>query len=130
MKLESATLQTTLSFETYAGVKYNNLKFLAILDAGSVIALGQDPVGLHLQNLPYLPAPKPEAYSDYSYALFRDAEGKRTYLGIPWIREDSIINKGQPDYQMLILAPTQAQLDSLRSMAIASGIENFTLKAI
>lgn len=130
MKLDSSSLQATLSFETYAGVKYNNLKFLAILDAGTVTALGTDAFGLHLQNLPYLPDPKPEAYTDYSYALFRDAEGKKTYLGIPWVREDSIVNKGQPDYQMLILAPTPAQLDSLRSMAIASGIENFTLKAI
>jgi len=130
MKLDSDTLKATLSFETYAGVKYNNLKFLAILDAGTVNDLGQDPFAKHMQNLPYLPDPKPEAYTDYDYALFRDAEGKKTYLGIPWVRESSIVDNGRPDYQMLIISPTQAQLDSLRSMAVASGIENFTLKAI
>lgn len=130
MKLESSTLQSTLSFETYAGVKYNNLKFVAILDAGTVSTLGQDPLGLHLQNLPYLQDPKPESHTDYSYVLFLDAEGKKTYLGIPWIREGSIVNKGQPNYLMTIIAPTPEQLSSLRSMAIASGIENFTIKAI
>lgn len=130
MKLDSTTLQATLSFETYAGVKYNHMKFIGMIDAVTMMTLGQDAVGLHLQNKPYLPDPKPEAYTDYSYAIFVGSEKQRVYLGVPWVREDSIVNNGQPNYMMTIIAPTPAQLDTLRSMAVASGIENFTLKAI
>jgi hypothetical protein len=130
MKLDSETIDATLSFETHAGVKYNHLKFTGLIDAATMLALGQDPVGLHLQNKPYLPDPKPEAYTDYKYAMFVGADKQRVYLGVPWVREDSIVNNGQPNYIMTIIAPTPAQLDTLRSMAVASGIENFTLKAV
>ena len=128
MKLDSDAFNTTLSFETYAGVKYNNLKFLSLLDSATMQDVGQDPVAGHLQNVVYLPEPQPEAYTDYMYAKFVDAEGNRTYLGVPWVREDSIVNNGTPDVLIMLKAPTQAQIDTMRSIAIASGIENFTVK--
>ena len=129
MKLDSDAINQTLSFETYAGVKYSNLKFISLLDpdtAGVYI----DAVALHLQNRPYLPDPVPTAYSDYLYGLFKDAEGSKICLGVPWVREASIVTNDQPNYRIDLTAPTKAQVDSFKSMLAASGIENFKISIV
>ena len=129
MKLDSDAINQTLSFETYAGEKYSNLKFLSLLDPDTAM-MYDDVVAKHLQNRPYLPDPVPTAYSEYLYALFKNAEGKKTCLGIPWIRESSIISNEQPNYRIDLTAPTKEQVDSFKSMLSASGIENFKISIV
>lgn len=129
MKLISTNYGKTLTFDTYSGIKYANLKFVSLLDPDTAINF-LDIHAEHIQNMPYMKDPKPTLATDYSYAKFVSADGKKIYLGVPWVNEDSITLNSVPNYRMTLIAPTQDQLDSLKSMAIASGIENFTLEAI
>jgi len=130
MKLISTNIGKTMTFQTFSGIKYSNQKLVALLDATTVEALGQDPIAGHIQNLPYMKDPKPGAYTDYLYAKFTDADGTPLYLGIPWTDEDSIVQNTTPNYVITLVGPEQAQVDSLKSMMIANGIENFTIKAV
>lgn len=130
MKLISTNVGKTLSFETYAGVKYKNLKFVSMPDAHDVYAMGLDAPALHIQNLPYMQTPKPAAYTDYPYAKFVDADGNAMYLGVPWVNEDSITLNSTPNAVLTLTAPTQDQLDSLRSMLTAAGIEDYKISYV
>lgn len=127
MKLSSTNVGKTMTFQTYAGVKYKNLKLVSLLDADTVASLGKDPQAKHIQNMPYMKDPKPVNYYDYLYAKFVDADGKAEYLGIPWVDEDSIVATNTPNAQLTLTAPSQEQLDSLKSYLTANGYENWTL---
>lgn len=128
MKLISDNFDKTLSFETFMGQKYRGLIFTDLLSARTVVDLGFDAAALHRQHLNFNPEGMPDDYTKYKYARFVDAETNVTYLGVPWVRETSIIENSSPDYELILKEPTQDQLDSLRSMVVASGIENFVLQ--
>lgn len=130
MKLDDDALNKTLSFETVLGVKYNNLKFTDNLSALTLIALGQDPEALHQQYREKLPPGTPDDYRLYRYAKFEQVSGGPIFLGIPWVKEDSIEENEHPNYGGIFRSITAAQLDSLRTMITASGIEDFELYII
>lgn len=128
--LDSALLDKTLTFDTYEGVRHKNLRFLSILDAQTVIALGFDAPAKHMQNYPYLPAGVPDTYSGYKYAKFMDANNDITYLGIPWVKPDSVTEVGVTTTRIIVRNADQPTLDSLRSMMIAHGIDDFTFESL
>lgn len=130
MSLVSANLNKTYSFETRAGARYKNFKFVAILDAGTVIAMGVDVPALHQQNIPYLPPGSPSSYLDYTYAKFINADGEMLYLAIPWIKQESMVENNAPGYRITVPTATSQQLNSVRSMMVAAGIETFTIDPI
>lgn len=72
----------------------------------------------------------PADYRDYMYGKFSRSDGSTFFLGTPWVKESSIIENDSPSYIMTLLNPTPQQVESLRQMAVASGIENFKIEMI
>lgn len=129
MKLDTDAIDKTLSFELYSQVKYSNMKFTDIISASTMLALGQDPQAAHIQNLPFLTNVSDD-YRQIKYGMFINADNEKVYLGLPWIKEDSVVENDSPVYQITFKQLTQAQLDSVRSMLTASGIEDFTIATL
>lgn len=130
MKLNSDSLHKTITFDSYEGVNYKAYRFVAILDAATVVALGFDAEAKHRQNYLYLPVGAPDSYRAYSYAKLIDADNNVLYMGIPWVKPDSIKENANPTTYITVRGATTNQLSSLRSMMTASGIEDFTFDAI
>ncbi len=86
------TIGSTYNFEMYApailGTAYKNVKVVAILDADSAQAY-INPVLMHRNVYPHLPAGVPNQYNGYSYLKLKLASGKYTAVGIPWIRDET-----------------------------------------
>lgn len=127
MEIDQNAVGTTLSFQTFDGAQYKNLKLLALLDSGTVVALGYDAVAGHHSQYPYLPPGTPDNFQQYMYGKFVDANQAITYLGVPWIKPSSVVANENPNYVLLLRNPTPQQVDSVRSMLIASGIEDFEI---
>lgn len=89
-----------ISFEIYPtaqfGNNFQNVTLAAFLDANLVRILGFDIISNHQNVYPSLPAGVPNDPTQYSYVRIEFESGQHQYLGIPWIREDSVIvNTGQ-----------------------------------
>ncbi|BEG72687.1 hypothetical protein [Pseudomonas phage PA1C] len=89
-----------ISFEVYPSAQYgNNFKnvtLAAFLDANLVRILGFDLIAAHQNVYPTLPAGTPNDPSQYSYVRVEFEGGQHQYIGIPWIREGSVVvNNGQ-----------------------------------
>lgn len=130
MKLDNNAVGQTLTFTTVAGEKLRNLKLISFLDAQTLLAIGEDPVAGHRQYLPFIPDPKPVRYTDYLYAKFIDANSVPSYYGIPWIIETSIESGGNVPRIMRLPDATDEQIESLKTMALKSGIENFSFEYV
>jgi hypothetical protein len=130
MQLNSDALNKTITFDSYEGPRYKNLRFVSILDAQTVIALGFDAAAKHMQHYPYLPPGVPDSYTGYSYAKFLDANNSVIYMGIPWVKPSSITENANPVRQITLRDTDDATVASLRSMMIAHGIENFTIETL
>lgn len=128
--LNSDSIDKTLTFDTFEGVRYKNLRFVSILDAQTVTALGFDAPAKHMQNYPYLPAGTPDTYSAYKYAKFLDANNAILYLGIPWVKPASITVSGAKTTRITVRNVDQTTLDSIRSMMIAHGVEDFDFETV
>lgn len=130
MNLDQELIQKTLTFETYDGVLWRNYKLLSILDPATVLALGYDAPAKHIQHYPFLPAGTSDNWQDYMYAKFSLAGGTVEYLGVPWVKPTSIVINDNPSVNILVRNPSPQQLTSLRSMMVASGIEDFEISYI
>lgn len=130
MNLDNNAVGKTLSFETVSGEKYRNLKLLSFPDGATVAALGEDPVAKHKQYLPFIPDPKPLAYTDYLYTRFVDADGKAFYFGVPWIKPTSIEENSNVTYLFRVRNATTEQLNSVKVMMTKSGIEDFSVEVL
>jgi len=119
------------SFSTYDGVQHRHLKFSALLDADTLLMLGVDVQSKHASIYPYLPEGSPSSYKDYVYGKFVDLTGNKFfYFGVPCIREDSLVEDGQPSYRITLRNLDSNKLNSVRSMLVASGVEDFTIEQI
>lgn len=114
-----------LHFETYIGGRYKNMRFSALLDARTVMQLGFDAPALHQQNIGSLPPGVPNDFRAYRYALFYDVQNKPTYLGVPWVRDSSITENDEAPYLFTVWGIDALTADSIRSMLIAHGVEQF-----
>lgn len=130
MNLDMNAIGKTVSFETVAGEKINNLKFITPIDATSVLRFGEDPIAKHKQYLPFIPDPKPVNYTDYLYAKFVDADGKEKYYGIPWIKPTSIVENSDVTYLFRVKNASLEKIESVKQMMVKSGIEDFTVEVL
>lgn len=85
----------SVSFSVYAtpvlGDGYNNVKVLAIMDAETAKLCNIDPISLHAQIYPSLPSGTVNRYDGYLYVKLGLNNGQTTAIGLPWIREDTLV---------------------------------------
>ena len=86
---------TVVTFDTYApavlGTEYKDCRVMSHLDADTVRMLGNDPAARHANIYPSLPQGQtPNDYTAYYYVKLMMINGSVEYLGIPWIRKETI----------------------------------------
>ena len=116
-----------VSFELYPsqiiGVGYQNAKVIGIFDAetaGSWI----DTVAMHAQVSPFLPAGVPNSHDAYSYVRLLLPSGEKTVIGIPWIRDNTLVVVDSRRLQIIIDNVAVADLPRIQ---LALSANNFTI---
>lgn len=93
--LSELPIGSTVSFETYApqiiGAVIQNAVVLSHLDADSVRMLGGDPYSKHAQVYPLLPTGTVDDAASYTYLKLKLVSTEIAYIGLPWIREETIV---------------------------------------
>lgn len=129
MYLNSDTLDKTLSFETVAGEKIRNYKFVEIFSSATVLSFKFDAPAKHNQYFPYITDGTPDNFTAYKYAKFLKPDGSVAYFGIPWVKQDTIVISDAPT-RIVTLPPevTDEQLSALKSFLTTIGIEGYVIK--
>jgi hypothetical protein len=93
--LSKLALGSTVSFDVYPagiiGSSFQDVKVLAILDMDTA-ADRIDPVALHINVKPTLPPGTPDDPQDYHYLKLKHPNGAIEIIGVPWIREETIVH--------------------------------------
>lgn len=83
-----------ISFEVYPlailGNNFKNVTVDAVLSANTVSILGFDFAATHAMVYPSLPPGTPDDGTQYDYLRIIFESGEPTYIGIPWIRPDTL----------------------------------------
>lgn len=132
MSLTSLDFGTVITFETVLGERFRNHEYVAFIDNGWNIAskLGVDVIALDSQYRPAMSLPAPATFKDYPFIAFKDPSGDYVYLGLPWIKDSTIEVKDAVNYQITLEAPTQLQMDTIKSILSTLGIVSYTVDRI
>lgn len=88
--------KSTVSFSVYPTAvlpsSYKNVKVLGIIDDTTARALGHSVEEKHVNVYPSLPAGTPDDPTAYMYVRIQHASGELETLGLPWIRESTIVS--------------------------------------
>lgn len=90
---------SVVSFDTYPasilGTIFSEVKVLGIFDKDTA-NMWIDANSMHSNVYPSLPVNSPTSPDDYQYVKLKHTNGNISVLGLPWIREDTIVvvNKG------------------------------------
>lgn len=132
VEINSSLIGKVLDFETYAapilGSKIKGAKLLSILDPGTVKELGFDITSKHAQVYPYLDGSTPDSPLKYNYLKFLLSDGSTTYLGVPWIKADSITTVEVTNITVVIKGRNQDAINQVKKALVANGFEDFTIE--
>lgn len=92
--VNSLKLGETVSFDVYPaailGTAFKRVKVMGVMDMESAKHL-IDPIALHINVYPTLPAGTVDNPAQYYYVKVKLSNGQVTCVGLPWIREESIV---------------------------------------
>jgi hypothetical protein len=125
-------INASCSFEVYPsailGASFKGAKILDILSADTAGKLGFDPAAMHASVYPTLPAGTPNDYRAYSYVRFQLASGQATIIGIPWIRDESLVISTNRTVQLTIDDINDTQLNTILLALSANGFAAVDVK--
>lgn len=125
--------KTTVSFSVYPTAvlnsKFQNVVILGILDSTTARDLGTAVDELHANVFNSLPAGTPNDPDAYMYVRIQFANGQRQILGIPWIKESSIVVSNYTVIQARIAGVTPADWEEILALLNANGYNQVELKA-
>lgn len=127
LSLTEANFDKVLHFETYLNERHKHLKFVALLDAATVVELGYDAPAMHQQYIGALPPGIPNNWKAYKYAKFLDVQNRSVYFGVPWVKPASITEDDTAPYHITVWGVDATTMNSIRSMLIANGVEQFEI---
>lgn len=123
----------TYSFTTYPvgiiGANYDNVVALGTVNA-EVARRTADIDALHAQVYPTLPVGTPNDPNAYNYLILKLPSGGTTILGIPWIREDTVVVKDTQTAQALIFGVSGEDLPKITNALVQSGYTNIQLTLV
>lgn len=121
------------SFEVYPsailGNNFNNVTVTGIID-GETASRIIDVHSLHAQIYPAVSPGTPDDPLAYDYITFRAESGIVTALGIPWIREDTVISSESNTLQVMVSNVTINDVPKLRAALISNGFTSFNIKPV
>lgn len=118
-----------VSFEPYApgvlGTAWQNCTVMAHLDAETVRMLGNDPEARHVNVYPSLPSGQtPNDYSAYLYVKLKLVSGSYEYLGIPWIRKETIVTRSVKKAVITVEDVNQNDVQNIVEQLSAAGYKS------
>lgn len=123
-------LKQTYSFQVHPaallGNGFQNATVMAILDQESANQL-IDTQAMHVQVYPTLPEGTPNNPAEYNYVKLRLANGTTTVLGIPWIKENTLVKQTSSVIKATIAGVTAADLPRVRAALLQNGFQNIEL---
>lgn len=123
-------LKQTYSFEVYPaallGNGFKNVVVMAILDQESANQI-IDTQALHIQVKPSLPVGSPSRASDYNYVKLRMPNGDTTVLGLPWIKDNTIVQQTSTTIMAVISGVTPADVSRVRAALLQNGFANLDI---
>lgn len=126
-KLEPGKL---VSFNLYPSSLFGNVEHArveAILDFNTAVALGFDPVALHIRAYPTLDGAVDNNAESYQYVKLR--KGDSTFIiGIPWIIEDTIITHEYITADIRVSNIDLSDVQRLREVLHANGYTSISIK--
>ena len=92
-KIDFNILDKTVSFDVFPttlGDNFKNCKVLGILDAQDTREMNFDPAAQHRNFYGTLPPGTPNDAFAYKYLRVQLMNGQRVFVGIPWIRQETL----------------------------------------
>lgn len=125
-------LNKVYSFDLYPsgllGEDFQNVEVLGTLSYSFVSKMPGDIEALHAQVFNTLPAGTvPNDPAAYDYILVRTVSGSMVYLGIPWIRPDSIRFVNAQTLDVVVGNATVEQIPLIRQMFAANNFNSVTI---
>jgi hypothetical protein len=125
--------KSTVSFSVYPAAalpsSYKNVKVLAIIDDTTARALGHSVQEKHVNVYPSLPAGTPDDPTAYMYVRIQHPSGEFEILGLPWIRESTIVSM---NFDVLYAKISQVKPDDyehILALLGANGYDHVELSA-
>jgi len=123
--LHDVQIGQRFSFEVYPtailGNNFKDVRLEGILSARTALASGVDIESLHRNVYPSLPAGVPNDPFQYNFIKIQHANGEYTYIGVPYIRSDSIEVSTGGTINLVFQDKTQTDLDRILLALSASG---------
>jgi len=70
---------------------FSHVRVEGVLSYDAAVRNGFDPVSLHVRVSPTLPDITPNNARDYSYVVVTDRNNNTSLIGLPWIKEETLI---------------------------------------
>lgn len=123
-------LKRTYNFDVYPvallGNIFKGVTVLAILDQESANQY-VDTQALHVQVYPSLPVGTPNRPRDYNFVKLRLANGAITVIGLPWIKDSTVVEVTTSVIRAVISGVAPSDLARVRSCLVQNGFNNIEL---
>ncbi len=125
-----ANFQVGLSynFDVYPaavlGGDFSNLTVQAVVDS-SFAANYIDIVASHKQTYGYLPPGTPDDPTSYNYVLFKTKTNSTIVLGLPWIKDSTVVEINNFNATLIIRDITSGDIPKIRDALVSNGFNNF-----
>lgn len=83
-----------ISFDVYPSNylgNFSHVRVEGVMGFDAAVRNGFDPVSMHVRVAPTLPDDAPNNARDYPYVVVRDQHNRPALIGLPWIKEDTLI---------------------------------------
>lgn len=133
LNISQLPLNSTVTFDFYPsqvlGTGVKRAKVLAILDAATA-AVWIDPIALHANVFPFLPVGTPNSFDAYPYVKLKLQSGEITFVGLPWIREETLVLSTTQKMQLTIDSVTPEDQDRIIKALSANGFKSLDVKLL
>lgn len=130
--IDQSLLGKVVSFQIYPSAiitdEFTNVRLIGLINYE--VATGYiEPASMHANVYPTLPTGTPNDYRLYEYVIIRKADGKMTALGLPWIKEDTIVVAGSTDLQITIRGKSIDDIPRLRQILTTNNFTDFDISS-
>jgi hypothetical protein len=126
-------IKSVVSFTVYPTAvlnsKFSNVKVLGVIDSSMARDLGTGVDELHANVFSSLPVGTPNDPDAYLYVRIEFPNGQRQILGLPWIKESSIVVSNYTVINAKISGVQPADWDQILALLGANGYNQVELTA-
>lgn len=124
-KVYTFTLYPSYVFDT----DFKNITALGVVDY-EIASKYADIYPLHAQVYPSLPNGTPNDPKAYNYLLLKTTAGNTLAIGIPWIKESTIVLVESRTIQVLVGGVSASDIQSIRNALVQNGYNQLEITMV